>query len=308
VQRLIARVEGVNVYIGYPRMILKRGLDYRYEAGRVRLLGKGFECLGRRVEAARRVRRMLRQDRVSTCPSRLVESITPVECEAVLDGGRPPSPDEILVLVYTAYLYRLVEEGELSIASIARLYAGGACSVVEGGFFWHVLEERLDRHPLRLSAARLVKAEYESIHTSIAPVYRGGRLGIRGARCYIGVRDLKALYELYLPEEVEAQESIRVYIEAHANARRKLAELIGYEPEPVWNVIRAGAGTWPLTSIAALAWLNGLASGTSLETIFSAYRRCGGPRLWPPNNIELMVVHGGKLVEHGLLGINFDIL
>ena len=305
-QRLTVCVSVESVYVDPPAAVLRRGLDYRYAGRGVTLLRKGFECIGARVESARRMRRGLRRGSLPTCPGETIESITSIECDAVLDGGAPPSPAEIILTLYAALLYHLVERGELRVSKIARLYETASCSVVRGGFLWNILEERLGRRTLRLSTARLVEANgCERVHLAIAPVYEGRRIAVRRARCYIGVRRCSACYEVIVAEEF-SPEQLDAYTSAVSEARRRLLERLGLKPTEPLYALRLGAGAWPFTSLAAVAWLNGLASGEALETIFAAYRRCGGPRLWPPRGIDMVVERGGGLLEAGVVRVEVE--
>ena len=301
-QRVIIEISTRSVYLDTPRGILKRGLDYAYRQGYLRLYAHGFDCVPRSVAGARRARRAVKSGRVPLCDSGVsLASMTDVECDAVLDSGRPPSPLEVLLLAYSARLYRLIEEGKLGVSSIARHYSTGSCSLIEGGYLWHMLEKLFGRRALRLSASRLLTSDCRHVHVALVPVYKGGRLSVRESRCYIGVSKCRAVYEVILPEELEPNEDLRLLGEAQEEARRRLAEILEVPYSRGGGAVRMGAGVWPLSSIPAVALLTGHAIGEALETIFAAYRRCGGPRLWPPRRLEYLLLPGGKLDEPGLL-------
>ena len=303
-RRVTVEIVVKSVYLDTPVALLKRGLDYTYRPIGVQLMMQGFDCIPRNVSGARRVRRSLRSGKIPTCPSgSLISNETDVECDSIFLSSSPPSPTEILLTVYLARLYRLVEEGKLSIAAIARQYSRASCGLVEGGYQWHMLEEMFGRKALRLSTARIVTSECRTVHVALVPVYRGGRFSLREARCYLGVRPCRSVYELIIPEELDPHVELRLLGHAQEDARRKLAELLDAPYEDAGGAVRMGAGTWPLLSLPAIAWLNGLAGGEAVETIFAAYRRCGGPRLWPPRRLEYILYTGGRLSEPGLLEI-----
>lgn len=303
-QRVTIEVRTLSVYLDTPGGVLKRGLDYSYTGGGIRLRAHGFECVPRSVAGARRARRSIKSGRVPICDRGVsLASMTDIECDAVLDSARPPSPLEMLLLVYSARLYRLIEEGRLSVSSIARHYSIGSCSLVEGGYLWHILEKLFGRRALRLSTSRLLSSNCRQVHVALVPVYKGGRLSVKESRCYIGVDECRAVYEAMLPEELEPSEDLNLLGVAQEEARRKLAEMLGAPYKSSGGAVRMGAGVWPLSSIPAVAWLAGRASGEALETIFAAYRRCGGPRLWPPRRLEYLLLSGGVLEEPGLLEV-----
>ncbi len=304
-QRVILEVVVESVYLDTPLAILKRGLDYSYRGGKLHIHGHGFDCVSRSVAGARRVRRSIRSGRPPIClTERAVENTADVECDAVLDSARPPAPQEILLLVFSARLYRMIEDGALSVSSIARQYSTASCSLVEGGYLWYTLERLFGRKALRLSTARILAHDCSGVHTALVPVYRGGRVSVREARCYIGVSRCRSIYELLVPEELEPAEELRLFGVVQEEARRRLAEMLEAPYADRSGAVRIGAGVWPLTSIPAVAWLRGLASGEALETIFSAYRRCSGPRLWPPRRLEYLLYAGGRLEEPGVLRVN----
>ncbi len=293
------RVEVVirGFYANPPTRLLRRNIDYNYEQGMVTLYEHGAPCLGWRVESARRIRRALRQGKIPSCPSTRLREISGIECDTIMASQLAvPEPLEILLALYTGYLYRLAEEGKIRLSRVAREYEAASCQVVEGSYWWRMLEELLGRRPLRLSHAILEKHDCnETVHAALIEVYRGGKLSLRRARCYLGVQGCRAVYKVVIPGEVAEAEPIDTLREATRKATRKLLEALSLDIEYCDTCIRLGAGTWPLNTLAGIAALNGLLGTAPAETIFTAYRRCGGLRRWPPRFIDVVVERGSRL-------------
>ncbi len=284
-------------YANPPTTLLRRSLDYRYEGSNVVLHEHGARCLGWRVETARRIRRAVRQGRVLSCQTSRLRDISGLECDTLMaSSSAVPEPLEILLALYTGYLYRLVEDGELHLSRIAREYEVASCQVVEGSYWWRLLENVLGRRPLRLSHAMLEKHECtEVVHAALIEAYRDGKLSLRRARCYLGVYNCKAVYRVSLPEEVVESKPLNALARATGKATRRLLDLLNLDVEYCSMCIRIGVGSWPLNTLAGLAALNGLMGAAPAETIFSAYRRCGGLRRWPPQYIDVVMERGSKL-------------
>ncbi|AEM39360.1 hypothetical protein Pyrfu_1502 [Pyrolobus fumarii 1A] len=309
-QELLVRVYVPGFYANPPNVVLKRGVDYAYRGGKLVLMRYGVECIGKRtVQSARRVRRMLRGGRVPTCEEHnVIDVLSNIECDTLFASYTiVPSPLEVVNSILAAHIYAQIVEGRLNISRIAREYSLASCSLIET-YWWKILEELYGRKALRLTSAHLEDViEERPVHASIAPGSRG-RVALRRARCYLGCTGCRVIYKLTLPEEIDVNKVLRVYSDAQLRAAKRLQDELGLTARiPIAHdegyTVKTGVGSWPLTSIVALAWLNELSTGRAIEAVFEAYRRCGGARIWPPRSLDVVITREGLYEEPGWISI-----